>query len=81
MTRSGTCETRLKLGVMEALLPHDEFLLCHRFYIVKLACVRRIRRYEFLLEGGTAVPVSKARYNEVGERFRAYISLTNAFHD
>lgn len=69
-----TVDSRLKFGEMEALLPGPDFLLCHRAYVVNLACVKYIRHYEFELKDGSLVPISKGRYQEVHRQFVDYIT-------
>lgn len=67
--RGGTLVSRLRFCDVRTLLPEDAFLFCHRSYAVNIARIRSIRPYEFVLEDGTCVPVSKGRFAEIRRRF------------
>jgi len=69
-----TVETKLKFGEVEAMLPETIFVLCHRAYMVNLAEIKCIRRYEFTLKSGLAVPIGKGRYMEIHRKFMDYIA-------
>ena len=69
MLRGGTLVSRLRFCDVRTLLPEDAFLFCHRSYAVNIARIRSIRPYEFVLEDGTCVPVSKGRFAEIRRRF------------
>lgn len=62
-------ETRLKFSEAEAVLPKTTFILCHRAYIVNVDHVKRIRPFEFELNSGAEVPISKGRYYEINRKF------------
>ncbi len=53
------------LDRMQRELPEGEFLRCHKSYLVNLAYVEGIRRYQILLAGGQCVPTSKKNYNQI----------------
>ena len=63
----GGREERANVSLSKAagLLPGDRFIQCHRSYLVNLAEVRSLVRYELTLSDGVKVPVSKQRYQEV----------------
>ena len=67
-------ETRQKLSDVEDILPHAFFIRCHRSYLVNLACVRRIRTFEFELQSGALIPISKHRYSVVNKQFVDYVA-------
>ena len=67
-------ESRLKFSEVEAILPKPAFLLCHRAFIVNLACVKYIRNYEFALKSGKIVPIGKARYADARKKFVDYLA-------
>ena len=67
-------ESRLKFSEAEAMLPKSDFLLCHRAFLVNLACVKTIRNYEFTLKSGRIVPIGKGRYSEIHKRFVDFIT-------
>ena len=67
-------EAKCKFGEAEAMLPSKAFVLCHRAFLVNLAKVKMIRRYEFVLKSGETISIGKARYSEVYRRFMDYIA-------
>lgn len=69
-----TLESRLKFSEVEAMLPKPAFLMCHRAFVVNLACVKYIRNYEFVLKNGMIVPIGKARYAEINRKFLDYLA-------
>ena len=66
-------DTSLRIFEQEAMLPQKQFVLCHRAFIVNLAAVKYIRRYELELYNGMLVPVSKHRFNFVKDRLIEYL--------
>lgn len=56
---------------MKACLPED-FVPCHRSYLVNLRYVRSIKRDEVRLDNGLGIPVSRRLYGELNERFIKY---------
>lgn len=46
-------------------LTQDQFVQCHRSYIVSLSAVSSICRYSIYLKNGERIPVSKKRYKDV----------------
>lgn len=67
-------DTRLKFSEALERLPTSEFVLCHRAYAVNLSAVKYIRCYEFELKCGETVPIGKARYNEIYNKFVDYLA-------
>lgn len=55
----------LSLTQARALLPEEDFIQCHRSYVVNKSAIQSLRRYELTLTDGNSVPVSKQRYQEV----------------
>ena len=68
-------DTSLRIFEQESLLPQNQFLLCHRAFVVNLAAVQSIRRNELELRDGTVVPVSKHRFAFVKDRLVEYLKL------
>lgn len=64
----------MKFSDFTALLPHGQFALCHRSYVVNLASVAYIRSRELELATGDILPVSKYRRKQVEEAFLDYLS-------
>lgn len=59
------------LSDLHSELP-DNFLRCHKSFLVNLDWVSDIRRYSFQLYNGKKIPISKGRYNEIQQAFVAY---------
>lgn len=47
----------------------DDFISCHRSYIVNLRYVRCIGKTEIILDSGVNIPLSRRLYKEVNDRF------------
>lgn len=69
----GHLDVSMKISELQALLPDEQFVLCHRAYIVNLAFVHNVKRYELELKNGTSLLISKYRYMDVKEKFFAYL--------
>lgn len=69
----GQEEVGLKISQMEAMLPAEQFFLCHRTVLVNLAYVQYIRYCELELKTGAVLPVSKYRQNDARERLLHYL--------
>ena len=54
--------------------PDGQFLRCHKSYLVNLANVEGIRRYQIQLAGGLCVPTSKKNYNQVRRSVLEYFA-------
>lgn len=54
--------------------PDGQFLRCHKSYLVNLANVEGIRRYQIQLAGGLCVPTSKKNYNQVRQAVFEYVA-------
>ena len=72
--KNRTLETRLKLSEIAAMLPANDFLRCHRSFVVNLACVTYVHQYEFILQSGITVPIGQARYTEIRNQFADYLA-------
>lgn len=59
------------ISAVKASLTED-FVQCHRSYLVNLRYVRSIRRDEVSLDSGVRIPVSRRLYGELNERFIEY---------
>lgn len=72
--RDGQEMLAMKFADFAALLPQRQFALCHRSYVVNLACVAYIRSRELELVTGDILPVSKYRRKQVQEALMDYLS-------
>lgn len=69
----GQVDVSVRMLEFERLLPDQQFVLCHRAYIVNMGFVQNIKRYELELKDGTSLLVSKYRFMEVKEKLVAYL--------
>lgn len=60
-------------------LPEEQFVMCHRSYIVNVIHVRRIKRKELTLSNGTILPISRACMNTVNAVFDSYYQERGAY--
>lgn len=62
------------ISAVKNMLP-EEFVFCHRSYIVNMRYVRSIGKTDIMLDSGEKIPLSRRLYKEVNERFiRFYTS-------
>ena len=66
-------EVSMKISELEALLPYQQFVMCHRTLLVNLAFVRYLRYCELELKTGSILPVSKYRQNATREKLLNYL--------
>ncbi len=58
---SGISSLREKLG--------DDFILCHRSYVVNIRYVKSITKTDAILDGEKTIPISRRLYESVNKRF------------
>lgn len=63
---------RSKFSEMKSHLPEEQFVCCHRSYIVNILHVRRINRKELTLSNGTILSISRACLENVNNVFDSY---------
>ena len=61
----GDMEVRLTMAELEKLLLPHGFIRIHRYYLVNIACVRRLFGGEVVLDNGTHLPVSRMKVEEI----------------
>lgn len=71
VTQTGTYEFRKALSEMEALLGED-FVRCHRSYLVNLQSVSGISKTRVRLDDGTELPMSRSATASVHRAFVSY---------
>ncbi len=65
-TKNGTVlEAAAKLNDWTGKLPQEQFVQCHRSYVVALSAISSICRYTIMLKNNEKIPVSKKRYKQV----------------
>ncbi|MDE6686863.1 MAG: LytTR family transcriptional regulator, partial [Lachnospiraceae bacterium] len=57
-----------KISDVERLLPETRFFRCHRSYIVSLAEIETIERYQATMKNGDILPISQQQYTETKNR-------------
>lgn len=57
-----------------ARLPREQFYQCHRSYVVNLSFVTGIRRYAFLLQDGSEVPIAMRIYPQAQTRWMEFLA-------
>ena len=62
----------MKFSDVEAMLPKNRFLRCHRSYIVNLSKVADVARYRFMTVTGVEVPISQVQYTDMKRVFASY---------
>lgn len=69
-------EAKYSLEKIEKDLNSDEFVRCHKSFIINLSYIENIKLNTAILESGEEVPVSRYRYKEVKERFLRFLGDT-----
>lgn len=65
MLDGSVLEAQIPLNLLLKKLPQEQFVQCHRSYVVSLPAVRSIRRYMIELKNHENIPVSKRNYKSV----------------
>jgi DNA-binding LytR/AlgR family response regulator len=67
-TQGGKVEARASIGDLEETLGED-FCRTHRSYLVGLRFIRQITKADVVMDNGSALPLSRRRYDEVNRAF------------
>ncbi|MCL2572119.1 MAG: LytTR family DNA-binding domain-containing protein [Defluviitaleaceae bacterium] len=73
VTVSGTITVKMPTYKLEQLLS-DEFIRCHRSYLVNMRHISKITKTDITLDNGKFVPLSRRMQSSVSETFIAYIA-------
>ena len=65
-----------KISQLEELLPKENFVRCHRSYIVNIKYVKNINKNSLLLEDDIKIPISKTRMDITYNTFINYFAKT-----
>ncbi|MDU6340113.1 MAG: LytTR family DNA-binding domain-containing protein [Clostridium sp.] len=65
-----------KISQLEELLPKENFVRCHRSYIVNIKYVKNINKNSLLLEDDIKIPISKTRMDNTYNTFINYFAKT-----
>ena len=68
------------ISAVKNMLP-EEFVFCHRSYIVNMRYVRSIGKTDIMLDSGENIPLSRRLYKEVNERFIQYYTKEQITYD
>lgn len=60
-------------ALAETLLEQEDFIQSHRSYIVNLHYIHRVGKHELVMLNGAQIPLPKSRYQQLYDRFRAFI--------
>ena len=60
-------------ALAETLLAQEDFVQSHRSYIVNLRYIHRVGKHELVMPNGAQIPLPKSRYQQLYDRFRAFI--------
>ena len=63
----------MKMDELEKLLP-ENFLRCHKSYMVNMNQIASFAAEGIILESGRKIPVSRAKYQEARKRFWEYFN-------
>ena len=73
-TRGGEYHIYKPLKEIEKMLESSGFIRIHRSYIVNPRSMKIVKNYETILDNGTRLPISKAKYKEVKALYRLDLS-------
>ena len=73
-TRGGEYHIYKPLKEIEKMLESSGFIRIHRSYIVNPRSMKIVKSYETILDNGTRLPISKAKYKEVKAIYRLDLS-------
>ena len=63
---------KMPLYKLKNMLPED-FVICHRSYIVNMRYIKKITRADVVLDSGQALPLSRRLYADVNRAMMKYI--------
>ncbi|MCT4687273.1 LytR/AlgR family response regulator transcription factor [Vallitalea sp.] len=62
-----------KLSDFQQYLPCDDFIRCHRSFIINISKVSIVKRYEAIMNNEKSVPVSKANFDNVRKKLLGFL--------
>ena len=69
VTTSGAFELRKSFSELEKELGPQQFVRCHRSYLVGLSHVKRLTKTDVILENDTMIPLARRQYDAVHQAF------------
>lgn len=73
--RTFQVETMDKISELEKQLDKNDFIRCHRSYIVRIDKIRRVKRAWIELRNGSRIAVSRNLYNAIGQMCLQYFRI------
>lgn len=73
-TPVGTIKTYMPLDAIEKQMGGSPFLRCHRSYLVNMNYVTDIMEYDFLMHGGTKIPLRKNGRKQIKSAINLFLS-------
>lgn len=79
LTTADGAVTEVKTGFRElaSMLAPEEFVQCHRSYVVGLRYVRRLQKERLVLDSGASVPISRRLFSQVNAAFVRFYKAEN----
>ena len=73
--RTFQVETIDSISKLEERLDKNDFIRCHRSYIVRIDKIRRVKRAWIELKNGSRIAVSRNLYNAVGQMYLQHFRI------
>ena len=65
------------MNSLEEEIASEDFLRCHRSFLVNMRHVRRIEKRDFVMENGALVPIGSSDAAAVRQKFMDWVFLKN----
>ena len=76
VTSGGEFVTRYNIGEYEEELKNDGFFRIHRGYLISLSKIKKLVKNDVVMEGDTALPVSRSNLKPLKDAFYSYVEGT-----
>lgn len=76
VTSGGEFVTRYNIGDYEEELKNDGFFRIHRGYLISLSKIKKLVKNDVVMEGDTALPVSRSNLKPLKDAFYSYVEGT-----
>ena len=67
-----TVQVREKISELSKRMEEACFFLCHRSYLINVACISRITKKDVILDNGAVIPLARGKWEEVNRLFMQY---------
>lgn len=75
MQNGSVLKVMTSLSSLLKKLPREQFIQCHRSYVVSLAAISSLRRYTVGLKNQETIPVSKKCYKDVQKALLTFLAF------